>query len=64
MSLLDHVNTDSEVAAVAIDSARIQEFGALAPVTATPAAVAAGVAAGAGIIGAAAGGAALGEAAD
>jgi hypothetical protein len=64
MKLTDHVNADSEVAAVGIDSSTVQEFGALAPVTATPAAIAAGVAAGAGLVGAAAGGAALGQAID
>ncbi len=64
MTLLDHVNASTEVAAVAIDSSTVREFGALAPVTATPAAIAAGVAVGAGLIGAAAAGAALGNAVD
>jgi hypothetical protein len=64
MNLLSHVNADLEVAGVAIDSTSIQELGALAPVTATPAALAAGVAAGAGLVAAAAGGAAIGEAVD
>lgn len=64
MNISAHSNQDPELAALEIDSAEVRELGALVPVTATPAAVAAGVAAGAGVIGAAAGGAALGDAID
>ncbi len=64
MNLISHVNSDAEVAGIAVDSTSIQELGALAPVTATPAALAAGVVAGAGLVGAAAAGAAVGEAVD
>jgi hypothetical protein len=64
MKLTEHVNASIEIASVGIDSTSIQELGALAPVTATPAAIAAGVAVGAGLVGAAAGGAALGQAID
>ncbi|GAB2470222.1 hypothetical protein [Jatrophihabitans fulvus] len=64
MNIEEHINADVEVAALRADSTTIHEFGALVPVTATPAAIAAGVAAGAGLVGAAAGGAALGQAID
>jgi len=64
MNLESHINMDAEVAEISVESTQIQELGALVPVTATPAAIAAGVAAGAGLVGAAAGGAALGQAVD
>lgn len=64
MNLHDHANAAAELAGLPMDIDSVSEFGALAPITATPAAVAGGAAVGAALVGAAAGGAAIGEAID
>ena len=64
MKLTQRVNSSNEIAGVAILSESAQEFSGVIPITATPAAVAAGVGAGAALVGAVAAGAGLGEAID
>lgn len=67
MNLAQHANSAAELTALPIDGESVHEFGALVPVTATPAtavAAGAGVAAGAAVVGAVAAGAAVGEAID
>lgn len=64
MNMLDKINNSNEIARVAIDSDEPTKLNGMTPVTATPAAVGAGVAATGAIAGAAAAGAAIGEAVD
>lgn len=64
MDLVSRVNSDSEISALSISSTTEKQFSGIVPITATPAALAGGVAAGAALVGAAAAGAALGEATD
>jgi len=64
MDLAARVNTDRQLSELSMRNDRGQELSGIMPVTATPAALAAGVAAGAALVGAAAAGAAVGEATD
>ena len=64
MNLAQRVNSSPEIADLSISADSAREFSGIVPITATPAALAAGVAAGAALVGAAAAGAAVGEATD
>lgn len=64
MDLVGRVNTDSELADLPLRADRARELSGITPITATPAALAGGVAAGAALVGAGAAGAAVGEATD
>ncbi len=64
MNLTDIINTDPALTAIDISSARGKCLDGLNPVTATPAAFAAGLAGAAAVAGAVAAGAAIGNAID
>ena len=64
MSFISRVNSSTELAGVPIDADQAQELAGMTPITATPAALAAGAAIGGGLITAVAAGAAIGEAVD
>ncbi|WP_158716265.1 hypothetical protein [Blastococcus sp. Marseille-P5729] len=64
MNRIEKINNSAELAELPIDADQPTKLGDMPPVTATPGALAGGVAAGAALVGAAAGGAAVGEAID
>jgi hypothetical protein len=64
MNLSERVNSSPDVASLPLKADEVHEFSGMVPITATPAALAGGVAAGAALVGAAAAGAAVGEAID
>lgn len=63
-TLIEKVNSSSELADLPLQSDDAEQVGAMTPVLATPAAFAAGVAVAAGVAGAVAAGAAVGAAID
>lgn len=64
MNLAGRINSSDKLTDLPIDAESASQLDGILPITATPAALAGGVAAGAALAGAAAAGAAIGEATD